>query len=274
MGAAGAMRSPDSALDVGRCRLRFRDEGSGRAVLLIHGWGLDLDMWDPQVEQLAAGHRLIRFDRRGFGLSTGEPSLQHDVDDVWTLLDRRRVDRTALVGMSQGARVVLRATLARPDRVACMVLDGPPDELTPEQQAAAGEVPLDEYRALAHRENVEAVRRRWSRHPFTQLRTTDRKAAELVARMVARYPGRDLLQPLSAPCAQMARRLSSLAAPALILNGALDLETRRSAGFRLCQAIAGAQRTLVPDAGHLSNLDNPGFYNSVLSRFFKESHDA
>ncbi|HVS78395.1 MAG TPA: alpha/beta fold hydrolase, partial [Steroidobacteraceae bacterium] len=72
---------PDLYLPVAGALLRYRDEGAGPAVLLIHGWTLDLDMWEPQVAGLAGAFRLIRFDRRGFGLSSGRASVTADVRD-------------------------------------------------------------------------------------------------------------------------------------------------------------------------------------------------
>ncbi|HEV7445203.1 MAG TPA: alpha/beta fold hydrolase, partial [Steroidobacteraceae bacterium] len=64
----------DRFLEMTDARLRYRDEGTGPAILLIHGWSLDLDMWEPQVGDLSRSFRLIRFDRRGYGLSSGKPS--------------------------------------------------------------------------------------------------------------------------------------------------------------------------------------------------------
>src|SRR5882762_4877846 len=96
----------DRFLEVTDARLRYRDEGAGRAIVLIHGWALDLDMWEPQVGDLSRNFRLIRFDRRGYGLSSGKPSLADDATDVQSLCRHLGVQRAALVGMSQGARIL------------------------------------------------------------------------------------------------------------------------------------------------------------------------
>jgi len=74
-------------LQVPGARLRYRDEGSGRAVVFVHGWTLDLDVWEPQLP-LAAELRVVRYDRRGFGLSSGDPSLAHDVSRSHTWCTR------------------------------------------------------------------------------------------------------------------------------------------------------------------------------------------
>jgi pimeloyl-ACP methyl ester carboxylesterase len=57
----------DSFLPVDGASLRYRDEGQGQPVIFIHGWTLDLDMWEPQVAALSGAFRIIRHDRRGFG---------------------------------------------------------------------------------------------------------------------------------------------------------------------------------------------------------------
>ncbi|MDE2264080.1 MAG: alpha/beta fold hydrolase, partial [Gammaproteobacteria bacterium] len=95
--------SPDLYLRAPSALLRYRDEGRGPAVLLIHGWTLDLDMWEPQAAELGGSFRIIRFDRRGFGLSSGNASLGADVQDALSLCDELRIGRLACVGMSQGA---------------------------------------------------------------------------------------------------------------------------------------------------------------------------
>lgn len=285
----------DRFAEVDGARLRFRDEGVGPALLFVHGWALDLDMWEPQAAELCASYRILRFDRRGFGLSSGEPSLDRDVGDIAELLDRRQIERVALIGMSQGARVALRAALADPRRVACVVLDGSPDQAGPDPRTGSDEVadagdpiPLAEYRRLAALGDMEGVRRRWSRHPFAQLVTGDPTHKELLQRMIERYPGRDLLQPITpaqpagslvtagspaqpgrgpADAPAKPSGLSRLAGRALVVNGMRDLAARRSSGLRLTRAIPGARRALVPDAGHLSNLDNPRAYNAILRQF-------
>lgn len=50
-------------------RLAYRVDGDGPAVVLVHGFGLDMRMWDPQVPALASGFSVVRYDCRGFGAS-------------------------------------------------------------------------------------------------------------------------------------------------------------------------------------------------------------
>ncbi|MGA7541367.1 MAG: alpha/beta hydrolase [Steroidobacteraceae bacterium] len=268
--------SPDRYLPVADALLRYRDEGEGPAVLLIHGWTLDLDMWEPQVAALGGAFRLIRFDRRGFGLSCGRASLSADVQDALRLCDSLRLERLACLGMSQGARVALRLGRIIPERLSCLVLDGPPRAVAVTQEGAeAGEdVPLSEYRSLIVRGDLETFRRLWAGHPLMQLETRSARARALLERMMARYGGEDLLpQPPAPEDLREPVTDSSLRTPALILTGEHDLPARVRAADALASALPCAHRAIIRGARHLPNLDNPSSYNAVL-RAFLERHAA
>ena len=60
------VEAPTGFVEVDGARLHVDDEGRGFPVLLVHGWALDLEMWQPQVAAWAGYWRVIRFDRRGF----------------------------------------------------------------------------------------------------------------------------------------------------------------------------------------------------------------
>jgi pimeloyl-ACP methyl ester carboxylesterase len=256
----------DGYIEVGGARLRYRDEGRGLPVILIHGWALDLDMWQPQIAAWAPHLRVIRFDRRGFGVSTGQPSLAADARDVDSLLRRLNLARVAILGMSQGARVAMRVA-AGPmrKRVVCLILDGAPFDGS---DVGEPEVHLERYRELAQRDGISAFRKEWSSHPFMQLRSNDRAANELLSRMTARYPANDLLAGPHASDGEP-NVVDAIDAAALVLNGALDTTRRRSMGDELCRALPNAERALVPDSGHLPNLDNPADYNRLVLAFIE-----
>jgi non-heme chloroperoxidase len=92
--------------------LYYEDLGSGPAVVLIHGWPLSGASWEKQTAALlAAGHRVITYDRRGFGRSS-KPSVGYDYDtfaaDLNSLLTTLSLDDVALVGFSMGSGEVMR----------------------------------------------------------------------------------------------------------------------------------------------------------------------
>src|SRR2546423_14902652 len=93
----------DQYLTVEDARLRFRDEGAGPAVILLHGWTLDLEMWDPQVARLRQEFRLARAGRRGPGFSNATPSPAPQATGAGALWHHLRLTPAAGDGLSQGS---------------------------------------------------------------------------------------------------------------------------------------------------------------------------
>jgi hypothetical protein len=127
---------PDQYLEVNGARLRWRLAGQGPALVLLHGWPLDLEYWNPLCTLLTDQFTVLRFDRRGFGLSTGQPDIHRNVDDLCAVMDAAAVARAVLVGMSQGARLSLHFAIRHPQRTRALVLEGAP------AVEAESEVPL------------------------------------------------------------------------------------------------------------------------------------
>jgi pimeloyl-ACP methyl ester carboxylesterase len=262
--SARPTHAADLFLVVDGTRLRYRDEGRGPAVLLAHGWTLDLEMWDLQVSALSATFRLIRLDRRGHGLSDGIPAPQRDSEDLKALCNHLGLNRVALIGMSQGARGALEFACAAPSRVGAVILDGPP-ALDSESDA---EVPVQRYARLVRTHGIDAFRTEWARHALMQLRTQNPEVRTLLAAMIARYPGKDLEHPASGAELTAPRLpLESLTAPALVLSGEYDLPGRRQAARQLAARLPDAELAMISGAGHLPNLDNPDAYSSLCRGF-------
>ena len=92
--------------------IHYEDHGSGRPVLLIHGYPLNGNSWERQERELLAnGYRVVTYDRRGFGRSS-QPSFGYDYDtfagDLKELIDQLDLRDAALVGFSMGTGEVVR----------------------------------------------------------------------------------------------------------------------------------------------------------------------
>src|SRR3970040_837249 len=86
--------------------LYYEDHGSGNPVVLIHGYPLSGASWEKQIpDLLAAGHRVITYDRRGFGKSS-QPTMGYDYDtfaaDLHKLVTQLELRDLALAGFSMG----------------------------------------------------------------------------------------------------------------------------------------------------------------------------
>jgi 3-oxoadipate enol-lactonase len=262
---AATASTNDLFLNLGDARIRYRDEGQGAAVLLIHGWTLDLEIWEPQVQALRAAFRIIRYDRRGYGRSSGEPSIEHDVRDLGAILKHFGLERVALVGMSQASRAAVAYACDLPGQVSCLVLDGPPEF---NSAAAGANLSLAPFRELVHMQGLPAFREQWLRHPLMQLRSRDAVARDLLRSVVDHYPGHDLSEAaVDLPPPDVWPKLPALTVPALVMTGEHDLPERVRSADALAKQLAAGARVVIPGSGHLDSLDNPDLYNRALAKF-------
>ena len=116
--AAGAAADPEGSSSgdsaaADAVQLHIEDSGGiGRPVVLIHGWPLSAQAWEPQVSVLqAAGYRVVAYDRRGFGHSDKpESDYSYDTlaDDLQRVLEQSDLHDATLVGFSMGGGEVAR----------------------------------------------------------------------------------------------------------------------------------------------------------------------
>lgn len=252
--------APDRMLERDGACLRWRIEGTGPALVLLHGWALDLAYFDPAIALLAPQFTLLRFDRRGFGLSTGLPDIHCNVDDLRAVLDAAQVERAVLLGMSQGARLALHFAHRLPARVRALVLDGAP------AVDAEPELPLAQFRRRLESGGIAALRADLLAHPLMQLREGLARR-QLLHDMLSRYRGLDLVHPVRrAP----APDLAAIRAPTLVMHGRHDSAARKDAARALGTEIPGARRTELHHGGHLALLDDPAGYCAAVSAFCRE----
>ena len=247
----------DRHVDQDGARLRWRLEGNGPALVLLHGWALDLESWDAVVPHLASRFTILRFDRRGFGLSGGQPDIHRNVEDLGALLDAAGITSAAVLGMSQGARFAIHFALRCPEITRALLLDGAPEI------EAESELPLEEYLRLLESGGPAALREQVLLHPLMQLHTSDPGALATLRGSVGHYRGLDLLHAARAHAPDLRR----IHCPTLILNGSSDSEDRRAAGAQLQSAIAGAVRIELERAGHMAMLDRPQEYAAMVAAF-------
>ena len=253
-------------------RLAYQVTGDGPAVLLVHGFGLDMRMWDDQMEHLAARYQVIRYDCRGFGSSGPfDPAAAYThAGDLLALLDHLGLRQAVLAGLSFGGRVVLEAALTAPERVRGLalldaVLDGVPWD--PESQAA-----IDLAGDMARTCGLLAGRAAWLAHPLFAAARSMPEVYDRLAAMVAAYPGQHWIG--QDPHEQGARRpidvLEELVMPVLVMVGEHDVPGFREMSAALARRVPGARYRVVKGAGHMVNMERPTAVNDLLIRFLDE----
>src|SRR5512133_242038 len=107
--------------DVKGARLRYTEEGTGEPLVLIHSALGHLGMWDEQAAAFSTHYRVIRYDVRGYGWSTGPEGNYTDHEDLAALLDYLGVEKAILLGCSSGGGIAIDFTLACPQRVVALI---------------------------------------------------------------------------------------------------------------------------------------------------------
>ena len=272
---------------IGDVELAYDEAGEGTPVVLLHAAVGDRRMWDAQFAALARDHRVIRYDRRGFGESTrGSEAFSHH-EDLLALLDARGIEQAALVGSSMGGACALDAALAAPERITRIALLGsgltghtwPPHMQADIAELLRGAVPEDRYA-------------RYSAGGATDVDPADVAAmAEINLRYLVVGPKRtpEVLPPgMWALAREMCElvytrdwsepqwtekipdtrhRLGEITTPALVLIGLSDALGLIELSAHLAESLPNAERVDLPDTGHLPQLEHPAEVTALLQKF-------
>ena len=254
-------------------RLYWEESGKGPAMILLHGHSLDRTMWDPQMATLSRRFRVIRYDLRGYGRSTmpreGEDRLH--ADDLRRLMDRLGIARAHVVGLSLGGTVALDMLALHPGRLLSVtaasgdVFDAypAPDEPWTPAAIAGRRAEIAALRA----DGVQAFKRRWLDALTARgggcVDAIRPKLWDQISKWTAWQPlhieprlllGRGLVARL---------RARPSAVPVQILTGDAD----RWRANRFVAAFPGVAHVVVPNSGHMMNMENPDGFDAAVLRF-------
>ena len=250
--------------------LYHRDAGSGPPVVLLHAFPLSSAMWLAQREALADAYRVITPDLRGFGgspLGDDEPSLDAAADDVARLLDDKNLDRVVLGGLSMGGYVTMAFLRRHPDRVSAVVL----------ADTKAGADPP------AARDNRERIAALVTAEPESTVlvddvlptlfgKTSEKSRPMVVGRLKAFVQAAPPAAVAWAQRAMAARpdsfdTLGAVAVPALVVVGEEDGLAPVAEAEAMTAAMPDARLEVLAGAGHVSAVEVPDDFNSVVRDF-------
>jgi len=244
-----------------------------RAVSGGQSWEVDRRMWADQIDVFAARFRVLTYDLRGFGQSASPESevpYTH-ADDLHALLDHLGIERAAVIGLSLGGRIAEEFALTYPDSLSALVLV---DAALGGHQFSAAFMPtLGALFEGAREGRLAEAKAGWMAAPlFAQSRTSPDVAARL-GQMVDEHTGWGLQNPdphlaMSPPTRD---RLSEITAPTLVIVGEHDLPDFHAVADILAAEIPGAQKVVLPGAGHMANMDAPEAFNEAVLGFLRDT---
>jgi 3-oxoadipate enol-lactonase len=260
-------------------RLRYLDAparpaGDGRVhgtLVLIHGFPLSARMWEPQMTLADHGWRVIAPQLRGFDGGTNDPpttSMDDYAADVIDLLDTLHVEDAVIGGLSMGGYVTLAMFRQARRYFRAMVLADTRAEADPPAAVQGRERMI----ALARDKGAAAVADELM--PKLVGASTEQHRPEIVERVRGLIVPNSVLSITGALVALMTRAdstplLPTIHVPTLILVGDEDTLTPPALSETMHHAIAGSVLVPIPQAGHMSNLEQPGPFNAALSHFLE-----
>jgi non-heme chloroperoxidase len=262
--------------------LYYEDHGSGRPVVLIHGWPLSSRSWERQVPALVEdGYRVITYDRRGFGKSS-QPWEGYDYDtmaaDLNTLIERLDLTGVTLVGFSMGGGEVARY-VGRYDngRIAKAVFAAavPPFLLKSEDNPDGG---LDQAVLTGFHDGIRSDRvafvDQFVTNFFAVRDRTDLVSPQLrdhnAAIAAAASPKGTLDCTTAFAGTDFREDLTAFAIPTLVIHGDSDaIVPFEVSGRRTAEAIEGSKLVVVKDAPHGLNVTHAGTFNAELLAFLR-----
>jgi (E)-2-((N-methylformamido)methylene)succinate hydrolase len=248
----------------------LRASGAGAPLVLIHGVGLDLEIWEPLVPRLQPQRRLIRYDMRGHGLSAKPPGpyrLDDFVDQLDHLAAALALDRFDLAGFSMGGMVAEAFTARFPERVRRLALLNTVHDRGPAERAAVM-ARLAQAEAGDIEGSIEAAIARW-------LNTTFRKVQpEAVAAIEQRMRSNDSEAYLASyrvfatADAEVLPLLDRIRCPTLVLTAEYDTGSTPAMARALAARLPDAGFAILPGLRHLALVEAPEQVAVPLDRFF------
>lgn len=256
--------------------LYVEQAGEGQPLLLIHGFPLNLEMWRPQLETLSQHAKVIAPDLRGHGQSLPTPgpySMDMLADDCAEILEKLGIQQPVVVcGLSMGGYVGFSFLRRHPQMVAGLILVATRAGADSEE----GKNNRDNAAQQVKSEGIQPVID--SMLPILMAPNTYQEQFDLVDQVeeiVAQTSSDGMISALMGMKTRpdSMPTLKKIKLPTLIIHGAEDQIIPISEAEAMHFAVVGSRFEIIPDAGHLPNLEQSQLFNQVVKDFLSTLQD-
>jgi pimeloyl-ACP methyl ester carboxylesterase len=244
-------------------------EGPGDPVVLLHAFPLNGRMFEPQMEALSGGRRVVAPDYPGFGRSPrtpAQPDVRYYAEGVRRLLDRLGLERVVLGGVSMGGYVAFGCLRLFPERVSGLILantrpDPDSEEMRENRKSMARRVAEEGVEVLIELQMERLLAR--------DTLENDEAVVEKVRAMILESSPNGVVAALGAmrDRPDSTPLLGEIEVPTLVIGGEEDGISSPDVMGAMAQKIPGSRHVTLPRAGHLSNLESPEDFNAALREF-------
>lgn len=238
-------------------------------LVLIHAFPLGARMWDPQLALAEQGWRIIAPQLRGFGGAAASPaasSVDEFAADIVDLLDALHIEHAVIAGLSLGGYIAFELFRRAPLYFRGLVL-------------ADTRAQADQPQAVEGRQNmIAAVRERGVAAAADEMlpklvcdatRTNRPEVITALREMILENPADTVAGAIVALMTRPDSRplLPDIHCPTLVVVGDQDAITPPVMSEEMQRLIPGAELAVIPDAGHMSNMEQPAAFNHALAQF-------
>lgn len=257
---------------IGVCVHHYSIEGDKRkpAIVFSNSLGSDLRMWDPLVPLLADDFYLIRYDTRGHGLTEAPAPPYSAADlarDVAGLLDALQIQSAVICGLSVGGVIAQQFAVNYPERARALILCDTGARIG---TVASWQERIDLVKQQGLGALVDVSMTRWFTQDYRQ-RHADQVCG--YANMVARTNPEGYI---GVCCAlrdgDLIQSSATIRQPTLVLCGDKDIATPPDMARSLAGIIPHAKLSLIPNAAHISSVEQPEFMAEQIKTFLREVH--
>lgn len=253
-------------IDTARGRMRWLEAGAGWPLVLLHAFPLTADMWRPQLERVPADWRFIAPELASAVPPIGARTLDDYAADICALLDALLIDNAVIGGLSMGGYLTLALFRRSPAVFSGMILaDTRPQADTP--QAREGRAAM---RTLVSREGVapvadQVIPRLLAERTLHERPDVVRTVRGLIESNTPRAVDAALDAMMTRP--DSTPDLARISCATLVIVGEHDAVTPVSDAQAMHRSIERSVLVTLPDAGHLSNLEQPDAFSRALADF-------
>jgi 3-oxoadipate enol-lactonase len=258
-------------MDVDGGKIYYEKAGKGEVIVLVHDGNLHHVTWDEQFFAFAENHKVIRYDRRGYGKSSYPEKSFSNIEDLKAVFDFLDVKKAAVFGMSAGGGLAIDFVLEYPDKVTSLVLVG---------AVVSGYGYSDHFLSRGGRLDAatfsdpeKLIDYMFKKDPYT-IYSENKKARQKALKWMLENPHnydfrRNGL--IIGPRRPALGALGEIQVPVLIVVGEYDIPDVHSHAGAIESGIKNSERVVINNSAHLVPLEKPEEFNRIVQDFLKSS---
>lgn len=249
--------------------LTTEESNSKATVVFIHGFPFNKDIWKQQMDALPKGIRGIAYDVRGHGKTSsghGYFSVDQFANDLLTLIKFLKLKNVILCGISMGGYIALRAMEISPEAISGLILCDTNSLADSNETKLARFAQIETIMTKSKEAFADAfVKKIFSSHTVQH----KPKVLEFITRVILENKEKNICATLLALASrtETTASLDKIKVPVLIIRGEEDQVITDEQAKILHKNIKNSELVLIPESGHLPNLENTDQFNVIMNKF-------